>query len=61
MEKDISFNYENIYVNMDENEENHTKKLLNDHVATDSFFAVIYLIVYSVVVFYYVHKYIWQH
>lgn len=38
MEKDISFNYENIYVNMDENEENHTKKLLNDHVATDSFF-----------------------
>lgn len=30
MEKDISFTYEDVYKNKDENDKNHTKKLLDE-------------------------------
>lgn len=45
VEKDINFNFEDIYRNKDENDKNHTKKLLDEttsHIDNDKQFSCSY-------------------
>lgn len=36
MERDINFKFEDIYINMDEKDEKHTKKLLDESSSTSN-------------------------
>lgn len=60
MERDINFKFEDIYSNMEDKDEKHTKKLLDKPSSTsniDPFFVVIFVIAcFIVVVFSYLNS-----